>query len=130
MKLRLTSFLFALLLCLLLVACRPSLKDEITATLANIDVSEYTAASIMVPNYSTPSQYTNRFPEEYARIAVYGEENVSYILEYVIDHEELNYLNAMFFVCCAYNMLGMDGFLDVDLHRPIEHARALQAYLP
>ena len=105
-------------------------EPEIYATLSDIDVSEYSAANIMVPSYKAPSQYTDRFPDEYATLAAYGEEGVAYILEYVIEREDLGYSNAMFFVCCAYQILGMNVFLDIDMHAPVEHARALQAYLP
>ncbi len=129
MNTRLTSLLLALLLCLSLPACAPSLSREIERALSDIDVSEYTAASVMVPSYDAPSRYTERFPEEYARLAAYGTEGLPYLLDYV-EKQPLDYLNAMFFVCCAYGILGIDEWLEIDRHHPVEHARALRAYLP
>ena len=129
MKHRLNGLLLAILLMASLFSCRPSAAREMERTLASIDVSEYTAAAIMVPSYDTPSRYTDQFPEEYARIAALGGEALPYLLDYV-EQTDLDYLNAMFFVCCAYGMLGIDEWLDIDRHRPIEHARALRAYLP
>jgi hypothetical protein len=123
-------FLSLLMLVTLLVGCASPRKREIYATLSDIDVSEYSAADIMVPSYKAPSQYTDRFPDEYATLAAYGREGVTYILEYVTERKGLDYSNAMFFVCCAYQILGMNVFLDIDMHAPVEHARALQAYLP
>jgi hypothetical protein len=123
-------FLSLLMLVALLAGCASPRKREIYATLSDIDVGEYSAADIMVPSYKTPSQYTDRFPDEYATLAAYGREGVTYILEYVTERKGLDYSNAMFFVCCAYQILGMNVFLDIDMHAPVEHARALQAYLP
>ncbi|MBO5897477.1 MAG: hypothetical protein J6R04_00530 [Clostridia bacterium] len=128
MKRRFLCLLFALLFVFSLFACRPSLAREVEQTLADIDVSEYTAASIMVPSYDAPSRYTERFPEEYARIAALGTEALPYLLDYV-EQGEPDYLNGMFFVCCAYGMLGIDEWLDIDRHAPAAHARALRAYL-
>lgn len=127
MKVRITSLLLLFALCL--VSCASSLGTEIGHTLDGMDVSEYSAASIMVPSYDAPSRYTERFPDEYARLAAYGMEGVSYILDYA-ERSDLHYLNAMFFVCCAYGILGIDEWLDIDRHQPAEHARALRAYLP
>lgn len=123
-------FFSFMLLVTMLVGCTTSPKQEIYALLADIEVAEYSAADIMVPTYDSPSRYTDRFPEEYATLAAYGREGVAYILQYVIEHEQLDYYNAMFFVCCSYQILGMNEFLDVDMFTPIEHARALQEYLP
>ena len=120
--------LAVLVLCVTTVCCGSSLKQNVYGALDSIDVSEYSAASIMVPSYDAPSRYTERFPDEYATLAAYGVDGVPYILQYV-EQTELDYLNAMFFVCCAYHLLGMDEFLDIDLHQPTEHARALQSYL-
>ena len=129
MKHRLNCLLLAILLMASLFSCRPSAAREMERTLASIDVSDSTAAASMVPAYDTPSRYTDQFPEEYARIAALGGEALPYLLDYV-EQTDLDYLNAMFFVCCAYGMLGIDEWLDIDRHRPIEHARALRAYLP
>jgi hypothetical protein len=128
MKHRFCCLLLAMLLMMPLFSCRPSAARAVEQTLARIDVSAYTAAAIMVPTYDTPSRYTDQFPEEYARIAAHGSEALPYLLDYV-EQTDLDYLNAMFFVCCAYGMLGMDEWLDIDRHRPVEHARALRAYL-
>ena len=129
MKHRSICLLLAILLGLSLPACAPSAKRAVEQTLASIDVSAYTAAAIMVPTYDAPARYTERHPEEYARIAAHGKEAVPYVLDYV-EQTELDYLNAMFFVCCAYGMLGIDEWLDVDRHQPTAHARALRSYLP
>ncbi len=119
-----------LLLAALLVGCASQPKRDIYATMDDIDVLEYSAADIMVTSYKAPSQYTDRFPDEYATLAAYGEEGVTYILEYVIERKGLDYCNAMFFVCCAYQILGMNEFLNISMWNPVEHARALQKYLP
>lgn len=118
-----------LLLAVLLVGCASPPKRDVYATMADIDVSEYSAADIMVPSYHSPLQYTERFPEEYGALAAYGQEGVPYILQYVIEHKSLDYSNAMFFVCCAYQIIGINELFDIDNSDPAEHARALQEYI-
>ena len=121
------------LLCLLLVSatlfsCGSSLKSEVYATIETIDVSAYTAESIMVTTYKTPRRQVERSLADYEKLATYGEEGARYILEYVIENEYtpgFNYMNAIFLTSCAYEILGVHEFPDINIHDATGLAKAL-----
>lgn len=122
------SLFFLLCICLLFAAlpsCDNSLKSQLNATIEAIDVSDYTAESIMVTTYKTPCRHVERSPEDYEKLAAYGEEGARYILEYVINTPSLDYLNAIFLTSCAYEILDVHEFPDIDARYPAELAKAL-----
>lgn len=127
------SLLFLLCICLFCTAipsCGSSLKSEVYATIKAIDVNDYTAEAIMAPNYKTPAQHVARSPEDYQKLAAYGEDGARYILEYVIDTPTLDYLNAMFLTSCAYEILGVHEFPDINTHDATGLAKVLYEQMP
>ena len=123
------SLLLLLCICLFfatLSSCGSSLKSEVYATIETIDVSAYTAESIMVTTYKTPRRQVERSLEDYEKLAAYGEEGARYILEYVIEnHPDIGYFNAIFLTSCAYEILGVHEFPNIDIHYARELATAL-----
>ena len=124
-----TAFILALVLCITLVSCTGQ-KAKIYDILEKIDVSaEHTAFHIMVTNLSDPTLYTEQYPDEYTALAEFGKEGVPYILSYTLE-TPLNTLNAAFFVCCCYDILGIDDWLTTEPLGNIEaHITALQEYI-
>lgn len=123
------AFFLAILLCFTLASCTGQ-KAKIYKTMEKIDVSaEYTAFHIMVTNLSDPTLYTEQYPEEYSALAEFGKDGVPYILSYTLE-TPLNSLNAAFFVCCCYDILGIDDWLIPEPPGNIEaHITALQEYI-
>ena len=109
-----------------LFSCGNSLKSQVYATIKTIDVSAYTAEAIMVTTYKTPRRQVERSLEDYEKLAAYGEEGARYILEYVIEnHPDIGYFNAIFLTSCAYEILGVHEFPDIDVNHATELAKAL-----
>ena len=109
-----------------LFSCASSLKSQVYATIETIDVSAYTAESIMVTTYKTPRRQVERSLEDYEKLAAYGEEGARYILEYVIEnHPDIGYFNAIFLTSCAYEILGVHEFPDINIHDATGLAKAL-----
>ena len=126
MKKLLCPLLCLLLVSVLLSSCGSSLKAEVYATIETIDVSDYTAESIMVTTYNTPRRQVERSLDDYEKLAAYGEEGARYILEYVIEnHPDIGYFNAIFLTSCAYEILGVHEFPDIDVNHATELANAL-----
>ena len=126
MKKRLIPLLCLLLVSVLLFSCGSSLKSQVYATIETIDVSDYTAEAIMVTTYKTPRRQVERSLEDYEKLAAYGEEGARYILEYVIEkHPDIGYFNAIFLTSCAYEILGVHEFPDIDVNHATELAKAL-----
>ncbi len=121
--------ILSLLLCLTLISCSTR-QEKIYEVLEGIDVSiEYTAFHAMVSNLSAPSLYTEQYPNEYLSVSAFGKAGVPHILNYVME-KPLNTLNAAFFICCCYDILGLDSWLTEEPLRNIEaHILALQAYI-
>ena len=126
MKKLLRPLLCLLLVCATLSSCGNSLKSQIYATIETIDVNDYTAEAIMVTTYKTPRRQVERSLEDYEKLAAYGEEGARYILEYVIEnHPDIGYFNAIFLTSCAYEILGVHEFPDIDVNHATELAKAL-----
>jgi hypothetical protein len=125
MKKLLCPLLCLLLVCATLSSCSNSLKSQVYATIETIDVNDYTAEAIMVTTYKTPRRQVERSLEDYEKLAAYGEEGARYILEYVIEVERIDYANAIFLTSCAYEILGVHEFPDIDIHYARELATAL-----
>lgn len=126
MKKLLRPLLCLLLVCATLSSCSNSLKSQIYATIETIDVNDYTAEAIMVTTYKTPRRQVERSLEDYEKLAAYGEEGARYILEYVIEnHPDIGYFNAIFLTSCAYEILGVHEFPDIDVNHATELAKAL-----
>lgn len=106
------------------------MKDDVYETLEDIDISAvYTAFLITATNLSEPSPFTEEYPEEYNRVSAFGEEGVPYVIEYVRE-APINVLNACFFVCCCYEILGLEAWLvDKPLENVDEHLDALETYI-
>ncbi len=122
------SLLFLLCICILCAAlpsCGNSLKAQVYATIETIDVLYYTAETIMITSYKTPRRQVERSLEDYEKLAAYGEEGARYILEYVLENENINYVNAIFLTSCAYEILGVHEFPDIDIHDVAKLAEAL-----
>jgi hypothetical protein len=125
MKKSLALLLCICLFCASLSSCSNSLKSQVYATIETIDVNDYTAEAIMVTTYKTPRRQVERSLEDYEKLAAYGEEGARYILEYVIEVERIDYANAIFLTSCAYEILGVHEFPDIDIHYARELATAL-----
>jgi hypothetical protein len=125
MKKSLALLLCICLFCATLSSCSNSLKSQVYATIETIDVNDYTAEAIMVTTYKTPRRQVERSLEDYEKLAAYGEEGARYILEYVIEVERIDYANAIFLTSCAYEILGVHEFPDIDVHYARELATAL-----
>ncbi|MBQ1246358.1 MAG: hypothetical protein IIX90_06985 [Clostridia bacterium] len=125
MKKSLALLLCICLFCATLSSCSNSLKSQVYATIETIDVNDYTAEAIMVTTYKTPRRQVERSLEDYEKLAAYGEEGARYILEYVIEVERIDYANAIFLTSCAYEILGVHEFPDIDIHYARELATAL-----
>ena len=121
----LCPLLCLLLVCATLSACGNSLKSQVYATIETIDVNDYTAEAIMVTTYKTPRRQVERSLEDYEKLAAYGEEGARYILEYIIEVERIDYANAIFLTSCAYEILGVHEFPNIDIHYARELATAL-----
>ena len=125
MKKLLCPLLCLLLVCATLSSCGNSPKSQVYATIETIDVNDYTAEAIMVTTYKTPRRQIERSLEDYEKLAAYGEEGARYILEYVIEVERIDYANAIFLTSCAYEILGVHEFPDIDVNHATELAKAL-----
>ena len=125
MKKLLLPLLCLLLVCATLFSCGSSLKAQIYATIKTIDVNDYTAEALMVTTYKTPRRQVERSLADYEKLAVYGEEGARYILEYVLENEHIDYMNAIFLTSCAYEILGVHEFPDIDIHDATGLAKAL-----
>ena len=125
MKKLLALLLCICLFCTVLPSCGSSLKSQVYATIETIDVSDYTAEAIMVTTYKTPRRQVERSLEDYEKLAAYGEEGARYILEYIIEVERIDYANAIFLTSCAYEILGVHEFPNIDIHYARELATAL-----
>ena len=126
MKKLLRPLLCFLLVCATLSSCSNSLKSQVYATIETIDVNDYTAEAIMVTTYKTPRRQVERSLEDYEKLAAYGEEGARYILEYGIEnHPDIGYFNAIFLTSCAYEILGVHEFPDIDVNHATELAKAL-----
>ena len=125
MKKSLALLLCICLFCATLSSCSNSLKSQVYATIETIDVNDYTAEAIMVTTYKTPRRQVERSLEDYEKLAAYDEEGARYILEYVIEVERIDYANAIFLTSCAYEILGVHEFPDIDIHYARELATAL-----
>jgi hypothetical protein len=125
MKKSLALLLCICLFCATLSSCSNPLKSQVYATIETIDVNDYTAEAIMVTTYKTPRRQVERSLEDYEKLAAYGEEGARYILEYVIEVERIDYANAIFLTSCAYEILGVHEFPDIDIHYARELATAL-----
>ena len=126
MKKSLALLLCICLFCATLSSCSNSLKSQVYATIETIDVNDYTAEAIMVATYKTPRRQVERSLEDYEKLAAYGEEGARYILEYVIEnHPDIGYFNAIFLTSCAYEILGVHEFPNIDIHYARELATAL-----